>query len=89
MEETKIQYVLKHKGLFEAIIVLRINGHEQMFFLYIRKGTNLQKYARKFADYILYGKEKERIMFGEKGHCTVNLVKAKEYVYAETWQLNA
>lgn len=32
MEETKIQYALKHKGLFEALIVLRINGHEQMFF---------------------------------------------------------
>lgn len=88
MEETKIQYVLKHNGLFEALIVLRINGHEKMFFQYIRKGTNLQKYARKFADDVLYGKEKERIMFGEKGHCTVDLVKAKEYVYAETGPLN-
>ena len=89
MEETEIQYVLKHKGLFEARIVLRINGHEKMFFIYLRKGTDLKKYSRKFADDVLYGKEKERIMFGEKGHCTVNLVKAEEYVYAETWPLNA
>ena len=89
MEETKIQYVLKHKGLFDALIVLRINGHEKTFFIYLRKGTYQKKYSRKFADDVLYGKEKEHIMFGEKGHCTVNLVKAKEYVYAETWQLNA
>ena len=76
MEETKITNVLEHKGLMEVVLTLRLDGREIYHRLYLKKDTNLDKYGREYAEDIEYGKERERIMLGQKGHHSCVFVRA-------------
>ena len=78
MEETSVKDVLTHKGLLEALFTIRMDGHEHFFRHYVKIGTDLRKYGQKLAEDIEYGKERERIMFGIKGHHSCVFVSAKE-----------
>lgn len=78
MEETKIKNVLDHKGLMEALFTIRMDGHEHYFRLYVKIGTDLRKYGQKLAEDIEYGKERERIMLGQKGHHSCVFVSSME-----------
>lgn len=68
MEETPEEEVLRHHGFKNVALLFRKNGVEQIRTVVMKIGEDVRKFGNKYADDIEYGLNRERIMFGLKGH---------------------
>lgn len=68
MEETPKEAVMLHHGFKEVALKFRKNGVEIIRYVVMRINEDIRKFGKKYAEDVEYGLNKERIMFGLKGH---------------------
>lgn len=68
MEETPKEAVMYHHGFKEVALKFRKNGVEIIRYVVMRINEDVRKFGKKYAEDVEYGLNKERIMFGLKGH---------------------
>jgi hypothetical protein len=68
MEETPKEAVMFHHGYKEVALKFRKNGVEIIRYVVMKINEDVRKFGKKYAEDIEYGLNKERIMFGMKGH---------------------
>ena len=80
MEETPEEEVLRHHGFKNVALLFRKNGVEQIHTVVMKISEDARKFGNKYAEDIEYGLNRERIMFGLKGHVSYVFVGlASEY----------
>lgn len=57
-----------HHGFKEVALKFRKNGVEIIRYVVMRINEDVRKFGKKYAEDVEYGLNKERIMFGLKGH---------------------
>lgn len=74
MEETPREAVLAHHGFKDVALKFRKDGTEIISYVVMRINEDVRKFGRKYAEDIEYGLNKQRIMFGLKGHISYEFV---------------